>query len=92
MFAAQKEVKKSSFYSGLFDRKKDPYQLDNLFEEKKIKFVEEKLWSLTRQWMITFNDNFYEYKDFMNAATDREWNKPPFIRPLTAFPKTIGHK
>jgi len=81
-YSTQKGASKASLQNVLFDRKNDPYQLNNLFEDPKMFPVKEKLWSLTQQWMAKYNDQFWEYSDFMKAAALDTWNNPPYLRPV----------
>ena len=81
-FATQKGATKSSLHNVLFDRKHDPYQLKNRFEDSDMEAVKQKLWEKTRGWMNEFNDKFWEYDDFMSAAANEQWNNPPYIRPV----------
>jgi arylsulfatase A-like enzyme len=81
-FCFQKGATDGSLHSVLFDRKKDPYQLINLFSDPATSEVKKKLLALTQEWMDRYNDHFWEYTDFMNAATDYQWNNPPYIRPV----------
>lgn len=81
-FSTQNGAAEGSLHSVLFDRKNDPGQLTNLFAEPKMSQVKEKLFTLTQKWMEKYNDHFWEYNDFMNAASDDQWNNPPYIRPV----------
>ncbi|MEZ5103360.1 MAG: sulfatase-like hydrolase/transferase [Draconibacterium sp.] len=81
-FATQNGAIAGNLHNVLYDRKKDPYQLTNLFDDPQMAVVKEKLWGLTREWMAKYNDQFWEYSDFMKAATDSQWNTSPYIRPV----------
>ncbi len=81
-FATKKDSTKASLHNVLFDRKNDPYQLNNLFADPSKAEVKEKLWKLTQEWMAKYNDQFWQFDDFMKAATQDEWNNPPYIRPV----------
>ena len=81
-FSTQQGATEGSLHSVLFDRKNDPFQVNNQFSDPKMAPVKEKLWVLTQQWMIKYNDQFWEQDDFMKAATDKQWNNPPYIRPV----------
>lgn len=81
-YSTQKDATEGSLHSVLFDRKNDPYQLENLFSDPKMAMVKEQLWTLTQEWMVKYNDHFWEYSDFMKAATQDEWNNPPYTRPV----------
>jgi hypothetical protein len=32
--------------------------------------------------MAEYNDQFWMQDDFMKAATDEQWNNPPYMRPV----------
>jgi hypothetical protein len=81
-FSTQKGATEGSLHSVLFDRKNDPYQINNLFSDPKMAPVKEKLWTITQQWMAKYNDQFWEQDDFMKAATNEQWNNPSYIRPV----------
>lgn len=81
-YATQKGATEGSLQNVLFDRKNDPYQLTNLFDDPKMAPVKEKMWTLTQEWMAKYNDQFWELNDFMKAASQDEWNTPPYIRPV----------
>jgi arylsulfatase A-like enzyme len=81
-WSTQKGATAGSLHSVLFDRKNDPYQLTNLFADPKMAPVTEKLWNLTKEWMAIYNDQFWEQADFMKAATQDQWDNPPYIRPV----------
>ncbi len=81
-FSTQKGANEASLHNVLFDRKGDPYQLKNRFADPQMAPVKEKLLKLTQQWMKKYGDQFWEYSDFMNAATQEQWNNPPYIRPI----------
>jgi arylsulfatase A-like enzyme len=81
-YSTQKGATKGSLFSVLFDRKNDPFQLKNLFDDPEMTPVKEELWMLTQEWMAKYNDHFWGDSDFMKAATDEEWNNPPYFRPV----------
>jgi arylsulfatase A-like enzyme len=86
-FATKKEATVGSLHNVLFDRKNDPYQLSNLFADPKMAAVKEKLWKLTQEWMTKYKDQFWQYDDFMKAATQDQWNNSPYIRPVDVLKK-----
>ncbi len=57
----------------LFDRKKDPYQLNNLFYNEEYAPVHKKLKDLTFKWMETYSDAFYSEEDFMRVRPKETW-------------------
>jgi arylsulfatase A-like enzyme len=81
-FSTKKDATEASLHSVLFDRKNDPYQLKNLFADPKMASVKETLWKQTQEWMAKYNDQFWQYDDFMKAANQEQWNNPPYIRPV----------
>jgi arylsulfatase A-like enzyme len=81
-FSTKEGGTESSLHNVLFDRKKDPHQLTNLFDDPGMASVKEKLWAQTREWMARFNDQFWQKADFDKAATQDQWNNPPYIRPV----------
>jgi len=56
----------------LFDRKKDPHQLHNLYSDPRYVSTVARLDALTRQWMKEFGDEGWTLEDF-NAKRPREW-------------------
>ena len=81
-FSTQNGATMGSLHSVLFDRKNDPYQLTNLFDDPEMSPVKNKLLTMTHEWMAKYNDKFWVYDDFMKAAKDDQWNNPPYIRPV----------
>jgi arylsulfatase A-like enzyme len=81
-YSTQKGATEPSLHNVLYDRNHDPYQLTNLFSDPKMDEVKAELSALTKKWMERYNDHFWEYSDFMKAATDDQWNNPPYIRPV----------
>ncbi len=57
----------------LYDRKKDPYQLNNLFNNPDYAEVHKKLEAMTYKWMETYNDEFYGVADFMRIRPEETW-------------------
>jgi arylsulfatase A-like enzyme len=58
----------------LFDRKNDPYQLNNLFDSPQHKAVKEELWEKTAAWMEKFEDPFYTGEDLWQVMPKEEWD------------------
>lgn len=81
-FSTTKGATEGSLHSVLFDRKNDPFQLTNRFDDPEMAAVKEKLWSQTQEWMAIYNDQFWQFDDFMKAATPERWNNPPYCRPV----------
>lgn len=88
-YTTSKNPTGNSLQSVLFDRKEDPYQLSNLFSDPNMLAVKEELWRKTQQWMTLYHDEFYEYSDFMDAASHDEWNNSPFERPVDRLQKIV---
>ena len=57
----------------LYDRKKDPYQFHNLFNNPDYAEVRDNLKKLTYQWMDKYNDLFYGVEDFMRIRPKETW-------------------
>jgi len=56
--------------------------LKNLFADPKMASVKEKLWKQTQEWMVKYNDQFWQKTDFDRATTPNQWNNSPYIRPV----------
>lgn len=63
----------SSLANVLFDRKKDPYQLNNLFNNPEYNSVKKELEKLTYEWMSIYNDDAYGPKDFTRIEPKGGW-------------------
>ena len=81
-FARAKDPDKTEELSVLFNRKKDPFQLENLFGEKDYQKVQAELWEITRKWMEHYGDNFWELDDFKAAANKGKYIAPPYEQPI----------
>ncbi len=81
-FSTQKDASEASLHSVLFDRRNDPYQPNNLFADPEMAPIKEELWGLTQKWMNKYNDTFWDYADFMEAASQDQWINAPYIRPV----------
>jgi arylsulfatase A-like enzyme len=81
-FSTKKGATEASLHSVLFDRKSDPFQLTNRFDDPTMAAVKEKLWNQTKEWMVKYHDQFWQQADFQQAASQEEWNNPPYIRPV----------
>lgn len=57
----------------LFDRKKDPNQLNNHFYDADYKEIRDSLEQLTYKWMKKYNDQFYGEKEFMSVRPEKTW-------------------
>lgn len=85
-FAIQQEgATQGSLHNVLFDRKSDPYQLQNRLGDPDLVAEQAKLWQLTQSWMATYNDQFYRQEDFLSVQSWEEWHVAPFERPVDLF-------
>lgn len=71
----------------LFDRKKDPYQLNNLYDNPKYKDVRIKLEKLTYSWMRLYSDKFYDVDDFLRIQPKETWMNNYTQSPYELFQK-----
>ena len=72
----------SPLHCVLFDRKNDPFQLNNLIASENLQGVRDSLWQLTTKWMEEYDDRFYTREDLDKAMTKEEWNKNYLQTPL----------
>lgn len=86
-FSMTKDATDASNHSVLFDRKNDPYQLNNLFSDPSKAKIKEELTKLTKKWMDKYNDQFWQNDDFYKAASVEEWDNAPYIRPIDLLNK-----
>ena len=86
-FSMQRDGQSVPMYNVLFDRMHDPYQQHNLYEDAAYAEVKRKLAELTRKWMKRYGDRFWNYSDFMQAATDDQWNENRTDRPIDIMEK-----
>lgn len=73
----------------LFDRKKDPYQLKNLFYDPAYKNKRLELEKLTYMSMASFNDKFYVEKDFKGVEPEETWEYNYSKSPIELFENKI---
>jgi len=57
----------------LFDRKKDPHQLNNLYNNPAYATIQNKLEGYTKEWMQKYNDKFYGAKEFNAVQPKSKW-------------------
>ncbi len=57
----------------LYDRKQDPYQLDNHFYDPEYAEVKQRMTDLTYGWMARYNDKFYGEADFLRIRPAETW-------------------
>ncbi len=84
-YARAKNEEQSEEYSILYDRKHDPFQLNNLYYNTDYDHIKNELWSLTSSWMETYSDHFYDLNDFRKVANEGNWISPPFEQPIERF-------
>ena len=82
IYCRQKKEAKASFQNILINRNTDPYQLNNQFDNPKMADVKAELWKLTQTSMASFGDEFWEWKDVLNAADLNEWQYNTTKRPI----------
>lgn len=57
----------------LYDRKRDPGQLDNLFYDPAYAGVKDSLQQVTYGWMEKYGDQFYGEEDFLRIRPEDTW-------------------
>lgn len=57
----------------LFDREKDPYQLNNLFNNPEYASIQKELEGYTKEWMKKYNDAFYGAEEFNKVQPESKW-------------------
>lgn len=72
-FSMGKDADSPEIVNVLYDRKKDPNQLTNLFNDENYAEVKKKMIELTYAGMAKFNDRFYEKDDFLNVLSKESW-------------------
>jgi len=72
-FAMGKGVDSIPLTNVLFDRKKDPHQLNNLYHNPEFAKVKDSLKELTYSWMEKYNDQFYGVDEFMSIRPEETW-------------------
>lgn len=73
-YSTVKDASEGSLHSVLFDRRKDPFQLTNLFESAALQAVKDSLWELTGEWMEQYDDRFYTNVDLEQVMSYEEWD------------------
>ncbi|WP_088323862.1 sulfatase family protein [Polaribacter tangerinus] len=71
-FSTSKESN-NTLINVLFDNKKDPYQLNNLYGKPSFKNIQEKLEGYTKEWMKKYNDEFYGAEEFNAVQPKSKW-------------------
>ncbi len=74
-FAAQRADKEFHLLmNALYDRREDPHQLRNLFDDAGARQARQQMMDLTRTWMEGLGDPFVSYNELM--ASGIEWRYP----------------
>lgn len=76
---------KNPITNTLFDRKKDPFQLNNLFNNPDYSAVKDRLIKLTYQSMHKFKDDFYGPKEFKSVQPKESWSYNYTKSPMELF-------
>lgn len=71
----------------LFDRKKDPYQLNNLYNHPEYREIKDSLMALTRSWMQKYKDDFVTFEDFKRIEPKGGWSYNYDLRPYDLLGK-----
>ncbi|MCL6103515.1 MAG: sulfatase [Bacteroidetes bacterium] len=71
----------------LYNRQKDPGQLNNLYNDKNFAIVQKKLTGLTHDWMTRFGDKGFSNSDFSNIYDHEGWQKNYTDRPIDLLNK-----
>jgi arylsulfatase A-like enzyme len=73
-YSMVKDVEEAPLHSVLFDRKNDPYQLNNLFESPDHKEVKDELREMTAEWMEKYEDPYYIGEDLWQVMPKEDWD------------------
>lgn len=71
----------------LFDREKDPNQLNNLYNDSRYADVKNRLEGYTKEWMQQFGDEFYDAKEFNAVQPKTKWTYNYQYSPLELLKK-----
>ena len=71
----------------MFDRKKDPHQLNNLYGNPKYTDIQKQLEDYTKTWMKTYGDKFYGAKEFNAVQPKSKWTYNYKYSPLELLKK-----
>lgn len=82
--------REAPLHAVLFDRKNDPYQLNNLFTSDAHEAVRQKLWKLTAEWMEKYEDPFYIGDDLWQVMPKEEWDKNRSRLPIDILKTSIN--
>lgn len=72
-FSMGKGVDSLEITNVLFDRAKDPYQLNNLFHDPSYADVKADLRKKTYAWMARYGDEFWGMEDFLRIRPEETW-------------------
>ncbi|WP_299053694.1 sulfatase-like hydrolase/transferase [uncultured Polaribacter sp.] len=85
-FSTSKESN-NSMINTLFDREKDPGQLNNLYNNPAYKNIQAKLEGYTKEWMQKYDDQFYGAKEFNAVQPKSKWTYNYEYSPLELLNK-----
>jgi hypothetical protein len=77
----------SPLHEVLFDRKADPFQLENLSGSEEHQSLRESLWQITGQWMEEVEDEFYTAED-LAVKSKEEWDANRSFLPIDVLKDT----
>ena len=66
----------------LFNRQKDPGQMNNLFNNENFSEIRKELAGLTHEWMSQFGDEGFSNSDFLNMHDRKFWQTNYTDRPI----------
>lgn len=79
----------SPLHCVLFDRKNDPYQLNNLINDEEFQSVRDSLWQLTTEWMEKYEDDYYINEDLFGVMKEEEWDRNYIKLPIDILKANI---
>lgn len=82
-FSTEKNATQKSANNVLYDRKKDPFQLNNLFGDEGMKAIQADLLKLTYSAMQKYDDEFYDMQQAKIITAEIKAKKPnnPYLKP-----------
>lgn len=82
-FSTEQKATQKSVNNVLYDRKKDPYQLNNLFGDESMKAVQADLLKLTYSAMKSYGDEFYTMQEAKLLVDKIKAKNPnnPYLKP-----------
>lgn len=76
-FSMGPEGQGTAFNSVLFDRRHDPDQMNNLYDDPDRSAIRQEMEKLTRRWMDRFEDPFITIPDLAAFQPIKSWQEPP---------------